>query len=63
MKKHYRWNPLILVKNLVILATVILIAWGTISYCEILVKNTSINTRPIYSSWNLWTSVLAEKSE
>lgn len=62
MKKHYKWNPLILIKNLLILAMVILTIWGTVSYCEILVKNTSINERPTYSSWNLWTSVL-DKSE
>lgn len=62
MKKRYRWHPTILLKNLLTLAMIILMAWGTISYCEILIKNTSIDTRPVYSEWNLWTSVL-DKSE
>ena len=55
MKKRYKWNPLILLKNLLILAMILLGLWLTISYCEILIKNTSIDVRPIYSTWNFFT--------
>lgn len=62
MKKRYKWHPTILLKNLLTLVMIIFVLWGTISYCEILIKNTSIDTRPTYSEWNLWTSIL-DKSE
>ena len=58
MKKKYVWHPMVLVKNLLILAFILFCLWGIISYGEILIKNTSIDTRPIYSDWNLWVSVL-----
>lgn len=51
----YRWNPLILLRNLLILAMIIVCLWLAVSYGEILIKNTSIDTRPIYSSWNFFT--------
>jgi len=55
MRKHYRWNPLTLLKNLSILVLILLMLWLVVSYGEILVKNTSIDVRPIYSSWNFFT--------
>lgn len=50
----YSWNPLILFRNLVILICLIIITWFTISYCEVLIKNTTIEVRPEYSSWNFF---------
>ena len=58
MKKKMVWHPMVLVKNLLILALILLCLWAVVSYGEILIKNTVINTRPIYSDWNLWVSVL-----
>lgn len=55
MKKHYKWNPLVLLKNLLILAMILIFVWCAVSYGEILIKNTSIDTRPIYSAWNFFT--------
>lgn len=55
MKKHYKWNPLILLKNLFILAMILLTFWLVVSYGEILIKNTSIDVRPVYSTWNFFT--------
>lgn len=55
MKKHYKWNPLILLKNLLILVMILGLVYLTICYTEILIKNTSIDTRPIYSTWNFFT--------
>lgn len=55
MKKRYKWNPLILLKNLFILAMIIGFVYLAVCYCEILIKNTSIDTRPIYSTWNFFT--------
>lgn len=60
MKKHYRWNPLILLKNLTILAMAVLVVWGAISYCEILVKNTNLEGGAVYSEWNLLTLLIKE---
>ena len=51
----YRWNPMILLKNLLILAMIIVGLWLVVSYGEILIKNTSIDVRPVYSSWNFFT--------
>lgn len=55
MKKRYKWHPTILLKNLLILVMILMMAWLVISYGEILIKNTSIDVRPIYSSWNFFT--------
>lgn len=60
MKKKYKWHPTIFFRNLFALIMILFMLWGTVSYCEILIKNTSIDTRPTYSSWNLWTSVLVK---
>lgn len=51
----YRWNPLILLKNLLILAMIIVGLWLVVSYGEILIKNINIDVRPVYSSWNFFT--------
>ena len=51
----YRWNPMILLKNLLILAMIIVGVWLVVSYGEILIKNTNIDVRPVYSSWNFFT--------
>jgi len=48
----YTWNPLILIKNLVILVCLVIIAWFTISYCEVLIKN--VNPNPQYNTWNFF---------
>jgi len=58
MKKRMVWHPMVLIKNLFILAMILFCLWAVVSYGEILIKNTSIDTRPIYSDWNLWVSVL-----
>lgn len=55
MKKRYRWNPLILLKNLLILAMILGFVYLAICYGEILIKNTSVDVRPVYSSWNFFT--------
>lgn len=55
MKKRYRWNPLILLKNLLILAMILGFVYLAICYGEILIKNTNIDVRPVYSSWNFFT--------
>lgn len=58
MKRKMVWHPMVLVKNLLVLALILFCLWAVVSYGEILIKNTAINTRPIYSDWNLWVSVL-----
>lgn len=55
---HYTWNPLVLIRNLFILVCILFLIWCTISYGEILIKNTSIDVRPVYSSWNVFIMFL-----
>lgn len=55
MKKRYKWHPTILLKNLLTLVMILFFVWCVVSYCEILIKNTSIDVRPIYSTWNFFT--------
>lgn len=50
----YNWNPLVLIRNIFMLICILFLVWCAISYCEILIKNTSIDVRPIYSSWNIF---------
>ena len=50
----YTWNPFILIRNIIILICLFIIAWFAISYCEVLIKNTAIEVRPEYSSWNFF---------
>ena len=56
--KRYRWDKKVFARNMAILLMVLFCVWATISYCEILIKNTSIDTRPTYSKWNLWTMAI-----
>ena len=56
MKRKMVWHPMMLVKNLLILALILFCLWAVISYGEILIKNTHAGA--IYSDWNLWVSVL-----
>lgn len=49
-KKTY-WNPLILVRNIFILACILFLVWTAISYGEIVIKNLASQD---YSDWNLF---------
>lgn len=59
MKKKMVWHPMVLVKNLFILALILFCLWAVVSYGEILIKNTHAGA--VYSDWNLWVSVLTRK--
>ena len=48
----HTWNPLVLIRNLFILISIIIIAWFTISYCEIIAKN--VNPNPNYNYYNFF---------
>ena len=48
----YTWNPFILIRNMVILVCLVIIAWFTVSYCEVLIKN--VNPNPQYTEWNFF---------
>lgn len=54
----YTWNPIVLIRNIFVLICVLFLIWCAISYCEILIKNTSIDVRPVYSSWNVFLMFL-----
>lgn len=52
-KSHiYKWNPLILFRNIFILICLIFLFWVGISYGEILAKN--LDFGPTYSDWNIF---------
>ena len=50
------WNPLVLLKNLLLLMLIVVIVWSAISYGEILATNVDIHTTnyPELSTWNFW---------
>ena len=52
----YTWKPLVLVKNLIVLATIVMVMWITVSYAEILAKN--VNENPQYTKWNFFEVTL-----
>ena len=58
MKKHYRWDKKIFARNMAILMIILFCVWATISYCEILIKNTNLEGGAKYSKWNLWTMAI-----
>ena len=55
---HYTWNPLVLIRNIFVLVCILFLIWFAISYGEILIKNTAIDVRPIYSHWNIFMLLL-----
>ena len=52
----YTWKPLVLIKNLIVLATIVMVMWITVSYAEILAKN--VNENPQYTKWNFFEVTL-----
>ena len=52
----YTWKPLVLIKNLIVLATIVMVMWITVSYAEILAKN--VNENPQYTEWNFFEVTL-----
>ena len=46
-----KFYPKKLISNLTTLIVSVILIWGFISYCEILIKN--VNPNPTYSSWNI----------
>lgn len=51
MKKHYKWNIKKFISNLIVLISVIMLAWGVLSYLEVCAKN--IHPNPHYSQYNM----------
>ena len=53
-KKTYKWNPLILIRNIIILAVILFLAWFAISYVDIAIHNLESQN---YLDWNMLTLI------
>ena len=54
MNKKIRWNPLILIRNILLLLSILVLVWMTISWLQIVLFNTTENPYEHYSVWNFW---------
>ena len=54
--KHYRINKAKFIYFILLMIGIIFLAWLTISWGEVIVKNANDNI--IYSDWNLFTLIL-----
>ena len=54
MNKKIRWNPLILIRNILLLLSILVFIWVTISWLQIVIFNTTSNPYDHYSVWNFW---------
>ena len=58
MNKKIRWNPLILVRNILLLLSILVLVWMTISWLQIVLFNITENPYEHYSAWNFWLFML-----
>ena len=59
-KNHtYRWSPSILMRNIIVMISLMFLLWVGLSYGEVLFKNLDFN--PEYSSMNIFTILMNMK--
>lgn len=56
ISKNTYWNPLILIRNLFVVACILFLIWVAASYGEIVLKN--LSPGPEYSDWNLFVKIM-----
>ena len=55
MKKQYKWHPTVLVRNIIVLLSILLLVWMFISWVQVVIFNTTtMNPNEHYSFWNFW---------